>query len=234
MSKTVMAVGGHIGDMDLTAGPTLAKAVLEGDRAVIVALTYGERGHPRMTPDEYRVQKVDEGQAFADAIGAEFHVFDISDGFLEVNDDVAGRLAALIRETKPEVLIAHWTRSIHRDHEHAAMIAERARFLASLPTGPGQLPTDAPRHGISRFLHAENWEDSDGFVPDTYVAIPDEAFEIWRAAIGGQAFARGETYGFRYIDYYTALMTMRGCLVGETRAAGFKQAGSESRTLAGP
>ncbi|SDT09044.1 PIG-L deacetylase family protein [Microlunatus soli] len=234
MSSTVLAVGGHIGDMDLTAGPTLAKTVLDGGRAIIVALTYGERGHPRMTPDDYRVQKVDEGKAFADAIGAEFHVFDISDGFLEVTDEVAGRLAALIRETTPDVLIAHWNRSIHRDHEHAAQLAERARFLASLPTDDGTLPTDAPRHGIGRFLHAENWEDADGFVPDTYVPIPDEPFEVWRAAIQGQAFARGETYGFRYIDYYTALLTMRGCLAGHSRAAAFKQAGSASQTLAGP
>lgn len=30
--------------------------------------------------------------------------------------------------------------------------------------------------------------------------------------------ARGETYGFRYIDYYTAQLTMRGCLARTDRA----------------
>jgi hypothetical protein len=79
-----------------------------------------------------------------------------------------------------------------------------------------------PRHSIRTFLHAENWEDMEGFHPSLYVPIPDEAFYRWVSAIRHQAFARGETYGFRYIDYYTALMTTRGCLAGYPRACAFQ------------
>jgi LmbE family N-acetylglucosaminyl deacetylase len=82
MPHTVLAVGGHIGDMELTAGPMLAETILRGGRGIIVAATYGERGHPRLTPSEYRVQKVAEAQQFADIIGAEFRALDYSDGFL--------------------------------------------------------------------------------------------------------------------------------------------------------
>lgn len=63
MSRTVLAIGAHIGDMDLTAGPTLAKLVLDGADATIVALTPGERGHPRLSPSEYKKQKIAEGEA---------------------------------------------------------------------------------------------------------------------------------------------------------------------------
>lgn len=229
MSRTVLAIGGHIGDMDLTAGPTLAKMVLDGDRAIIVACTYGERGHPALSPDEYRVQKVREGEQFAADIGAEFRVLDYSDGFLPDDDEAAGQLADIIRAEKPDIIITHWTKSIHRDHERAAIIAERARFLASLSV-------DSPlgRHGVKQFLHADNWEDAEGFQPDLYVPIPQEAFDIWRAAIQNQAFARGETYGFRYIDYYTAMMSAKGCLVGTERACGFTVGGSSKFELAGP
>lgn len=226
MSRTIMAVGGHIGDMDLTAGPTLAQSVLNGNRAVIVALTYGERGHPRMSADGYRQQKVAEGKAFADRIGSEFQVFDISDGFLETNDEIAKQLATVIGQQQPDTLITHWTRSIHRDHEHTAQLTERARFLAGLP---GE--HDWPRHGVGQLLHAENWEDAQDFVPDGYVPISQDAFQIWQEAISGQAFARGETYGFRYIDYYTALLTMRGCLAGHPRAAAFKRGGAAGMSL---
>lgn len=229
MSSTVLAVGGHIGDMDLTAGPTLAKVTGEGGRAIIVALTYGERGHPKLSPADYKEQKIAEGRSFADQIGAEFHVFDYSDGFLPNDDEVAQQLATLIRQTKPDTLIAHWKHSIHRDHEHASAITERARFLASLP-----IDHELPRHGIKQFLYAENWEDAEGYLPNVSVPIPDEAFDRWRVAISGQAFARGETYGFRYIDYYTALMTMRGCLAGHPRAAGFKRPDGGAQELAGP
>jgi hypothetical protein len=60
------------------------------------------------------------------------------------------------------------------------------------------------------------------------------AFDRWRAAIQNQAFARGETYGFRYIDYYTALMSAKGCLVAQNRACGFMVGGSSKFELAGP
>jgi len=242
----VLAVGAHIGDMDLTAGPTLAKLVLEGADATIVALTPGERGHPRLSPAEYKKQKIAEGEAFATAIGADFMVLDHSDGFLPDTDDVALELATIIREKQPDTIITHWKHSIHRDHEHSASVSERARFLAGLPMDEsdslGETLGDAfgkltalPRHGVRTFLHAENWEDMEGFQPTMYVPIPDEAFYRWVGAIRHQAFARGETYGFRYIDYYTALMTTRGCLAGYPRACAFHANPTPEVTkLAGP
>jgi LmbE family N-acetylglucosaminyl deacetylase len=216
--------------MDLTAGPTLAKLVLEGANATIVALTPGERGHPRLSPSEYKKQKIAEGEAFATAIGADFMVLDHSDGFLPDTDEVALELATIIREKQPDTIITHWKNSIHSDHEHAARLAERARFLAGLP-----MDHELPRHGVRTFLHAENWEDMEGFHPSLYVPIPDEAFYRWVSAIRHQAFARGETYGFRYIDYYTALMTTRGCLASYPRACAFHTNPTPEITkLAGP
>lgn len=224
--RTVMAVGGHIGDMDLAAGPVLAQTVLDGGRAVLVALTPGERGHPRLGIEDYRKQKIAEGEAFAAGIGAEFHVFDdMSDGFLPASDDVAVRLARLIREVRPTLLIAHWRNSIHTDHENASIVTERARYLAGLP---GWAPDDGDRHAVTRLLYSENWEDERGFAADTYATISAEAFRRWSSAISVQAFARGETYGFRYIDYYTAQMTMRGCLARTERAVAMSS-GDDSR-----
>ncbi|KAA9132373.1 PIG-L deacetylase family protein [Microbacterium caowuchunii] len=230
MSKTVIAVGGHIGDMELTAGPTLAKVVLEGGRAIIVDCTYGERGHPTIAPSVYREQKLEEARFFADTIGAELVTLDYSDGFLPDDEAVAEQIAVVIREAKPDILITHWLHSMHRDHERAAQAALRAAFLASIPIEE----IDAERHSVPVILHAENWEDMEGFEADTFYEIPDEAYERWRAGIERHAFARGETYGFRFIDYYSALMQVKGCLVGHQRAAAFKSAGHERFALAGP
>src|SRR5687768_14894206 len=132
MNRSVVAFGAHIGDMDLTAGPTLAKFVLEGANVTIVALTAGERGHPRLSPAEYKVQKLAEGEAFATAIGADFLALEHSDGFLPDTDEVALELASIIRDKQPDTVITHWKHSIHRDHEYAAKLVERARFLAAL------------------------------------------------------------------------------------------------------
>ncbi|NGN66972.1 PIG-L family deacetylase [Streptomyces sp. A7024] len=211
--KTVLAIGAHIGDMDLTAGPMLAEHILGGGRAVILALTPGERGHPKLDPDTYKKQKLAEGRQFAHDIGAEFACFDdLSDGYLTTGDEVAERIAALIRDIRPHTVIAHWRHSIHSDHENASVLAERARFLAGLPQ------QGLTRHPVTALYYAENWEDAEGFTPSRYVPVSAAAYDAWRAAIAEQAFARGETYGFRYIDYYTAQMTMRGCLAGTERA----------------
>ncbi|GAA3763456.1 hypothetical protein GCM10022240_14780 [Microbacterium kribbense] len=230
MTPTVLAVGGHIGDMELTAGPTLAKVALEGGRAIIIDCTYGERGHPTISPSAYRQQKIDEARFFADTIGAELHLLDYSDGFLPDTEDVAEQIAAIIRDTQPDTLITHWLHSMHRDHERAAQAALRGAFLASIPIEE----VSAERHSVRSILHAENWEDMDGFDADTFYEIPDEAYERWRTGIGAHAFARGETYGFRYIDYYSALMEVKGCLAGCRRAAAFQASSHEKFALAGP
>lgn len=217
--QTVMAVGAHVGDMDLAAGPVLAQNVLDGGRSVLVALTPGERGHPRLGAADYKEQKIGEAKAFAAHIGAEVVVFDdLSDGFLPADDQVADRLAMLVREVRPDLLLAHWPRGIHSDHTHASVVAERARFLSGLP---GHREEERPRHGVARLLYTENWEDALGFEADTFVEISAEAHARWTEAISGQAFARGETYGFRYIDYYSAQMVMRGCLAGVPHAVAF-------------
>lgn len=226
---TVMAVGAHIGDMDLAAGPVLAQNVLDGGRSVLVALTPGERGHPRLGLDDYRRQKISEGRALAQAVGADFEVFDdLSDGFLHHEDATAQRVARLIRRHRPTTLLAHWGRSIHTDHENASLITERARYLAGLPgwevdEDPDSASPERRRHGVARLLYTDNWEDDRDFRPDVHVEIGDEAHRRWREGIDQQAFARGETYGFRYIDYYDAQMIMRGCLARVPRAVVLSQ-----------
>ena len=45
MSKTIMAVGAHTGDAQLTCGMLLAKHAMNGDRIVIVDDRTGHFGH---------------------------------------------------------------------------------------------------------------------------------------------------------------------------------------------
>ena len=47
MGKTILAIGGHIGDMELTAGGVMATNALNGGKNITLALTAGERGNPK-------------------------------------------------------------------------------------------------------------------------------------------------------------------------------------------
>lgn len=222
MPQRILAIGAHIGDMDLAAGPYLAQNVLDGGESFLLALTPGERGHPRMPIPEYKAQKISEGASLASAIGARFEVFDDqTDGMLAADEAIAARVAHLIRRYRPTTMLAHWTHSIHSDHESASWIADRARFLAGLPGWEISDVPDEARHGVGRLLYTDNWEDAHGFEYDVVTSIGDEAYERWLTGISGQAFARGETYGFRYIDFYSAQMVTRGCLSSLPRAVAF-------------
>ncbi|MFI6291683.1 PIG-L deacetylase family protein [Nonomuraea sp. NPDC050790] len=213
----ILAIGAHAGDMDLTAGAVLAQHVLNGHEATLLHLTLGERGHPRMSVPDYAEQKREEAEAFAAAIGARARFLDYEDGLLPEDEDVKMRVGDLIRELRPDVILTHWSASIHKDHARTHRIVEDARFYGGLKT----LERDLPAHWAGQLYYADNWEDAEGFRPDVFVEIAGDAYEIWSRAMTGYAYARGETYGFPYVDYYRALTIVRGAPAGFQRAQAF-------------
>jgi LmbE family N-acetylglucosaminyl deacetylase len=114
--RTILAIGAHAADMELTAGPILAHQKLLGDRIVILHLTLGEAGNPKLAPAKYAEQKRREAEAAAKALGAEVIIGPYSDALLP-NDDAARRYVAdIIRQVKPTYVITHWKNSMHKDH----------------------------------------------------------------------------------------------------------------------
>lgn len=212
----IMAIGGHAGDMDLTAGAALAGAVLEGHDVVLFHLTPGEKGHPTLSASDYAKQKRDEACAFAHAIGGRARFLDYGDGELPVNEEVKFQVADVIREEKPHVVITHWKNSIHKDHANTHLIVEDAIFYAEIKA----FERSHPPHGVSRLYYADNWEDPFDFAPDVYVGISEEAYQLWCKGAQHYAYARGET-GFPFIEYYKALFTVRGLPHGFPRAEAF-------------
>lgn len=213
----ILAIGAHAGDMDLTAGAVLTKYVLAGHRATLLHLTLGERGHPRLAADEYAVQKRQEAEEFARRIGADVRFLDYGDGLLPADENAAMRVADTIRETRADILVTHWARSIHKDHANAHIVANDARLYASLPS----LERAAPPYRSLGPYYADNWEDAQEFVPQLTIEISEESYRIWSDAITVYSFARGETYGFPYVDYYRALSVVRGAPAGFARGQAF-------------
>ena len=153
MSRTIMAVGAHIGDAQLTSGMLLAKHAMAGDRIITVDLTAGERGTPKgMTPEEFRPQNVAGAAEFARMLGGESIVFDIPDGELYDSKELELKLARIMREKQVDTVLYHWTNSMHKDHVNANRITDNAIFFASLPTFSLDNLAPAP---IRRSLYAE-------------------------------------------------------------------------------
>jgi LmbE family N-acetylglucosaminyl deacetylase len=216
-ARTILAIGAHAGDMELTSGPVLLGAHLRGDRVVILHMTLGEGGNPRLTPAAYGEQKRREALAVGAALGAEVRFAPYKDGEMPNDEEVRRYVADVIREVKPTHIITHWKESMHKDHSRTSAVVQDAVLLASLP---GVVTAHAAHRGVRAVWYAENWEDAPGFVPFVYVKV-SESLAGWKAAVSQYEFARGVTSGFPYIDYYTALATVRGAVVFKGQAVAF-------------
>jgi LmbE family N-acetylglucosaminyl deacetylase len=212
----ILAVGAHAADMEFTAGAAILAYTRAGHTATLLHLTPGEKGHPRMDPAQYAVQKRAEAEEAARRLNARVRFLDYKDAELLVEEPVARAIAAVIREERPDILITHPPHSIHSDHANCHHNVMRAWFLAELPG----LDFPHPPHVVPRVYFAENWEDMEGYVPDTYVDVTD-VFDDWIDAAAAYELFRGGISSFRYQDYYRALAVMRGCLGGAAKAVSF-------------
>ena len=207
--KHVLAVGAHIGDVEITAGLLLTKYAAAGHRATIVHMTAGEKGNPRMDHLEYRRQRIREAQASAAKMGVtECIVLDHPDGELQSDEATIHEMCDLIRRLGPDIVLTHWRGSYHRDHRATYAIVMEGGFLAALPG----IKRSAPAHLIRGLYYLENWEDLEDYHPDLCIDVSD-VFDRWVEACREHQLLRGEI-SFDYLHYYTGLAAKHGAEVG--------------------
>ena len=214
--NTIMAVGAHTGDAQLTCGLLLSRQAAKGDRIITLDLTAGERGCPaHLSLAEFRQMNVESAALFAHHLGGKSIVMDTPDGELEATQALALQIADLMREHQVTTVLQHWKNSMHKDHVAAFKLTQDAIFYASLPTFERPFPP-AP---IRSWYYAENWEDSEGFVPYAYFDV-SETFETWKAAVK-QLYLTEHSRDFRYLQYYEGLARARGALIKTDYATAF-------------
>ncbi len=215
-SRTILAIGAHAADMDLTAGALLAHQKKLGDRVVMLHLTLGEGGNPKMPAKQYAAQKRREAEAAAAALGAEVIFGPYADALLPNNEESRKYVAGVIRQVKPDYVITHWKNSIHKDHAATHAIVVDAVLLAAVESFQSEL---SPHRRVRGVYYAGNWEDAEGFRPYLYVDVSD-AFDQWKKAIREYEMVRGGVVSFAYFDYYTAHLQALGALAGKKYAVG--------------
>ena len=213
----LLAIGGHAGDAEISAGMALCHHARRGHRVAMLHLTLGERGHPTTAPSEYARQKRREAWEAAKVLDAQIAFLPYLDGELPVDRQVQEEICDVIRACRPKVIITHWGGSIHKDHEAAHLNTIQAHFYAALKTFQRPLPP----HSVGRVLYAENWEDPIHFDPELFLEIDAEDIELWTQMVQCYGLFRGEWPTFRYVDYYKALARTRGLQIGKEYACAF-------------
>jgi len=216
--RTVLAIGAHAGDAEVTTGAILARHRRLGDRVVMLHLTLGEGGNPKMSPAAYGEQKRREALVAARVLGAEVLFGPWKDGELRDTEEAERYVADVIRQVQPTHVITHWRASLHPDHEAAYRIVNAAVLLASLEG----FVSAHPRHrGLRGVYYADNWEDAEGFTPYFYVDVTED-LATWKAAVTSYEFVRGGISSFPYLEYYEALARVRGAVAGKRFAVGLE------------
>lgn len=146
----VLAIGAHPDDVELFCGGTLALLASKGRRTGLLSLTRGECG-TRGTP-EIREK---ESSAAAEILGLAWQrTLDLGDGQLADGDAQRRAVVAVIRQTRPSVIIAHGIEDRHPDHTAANALARSASFLANV----GGYNTSGERHEIGALVFFQGHE----------------------------------------------------------------------------
>src|SRR5579863_696464 len=124
----ILAIAAHRDDVEQTCGGTLLKAAQRGQRTGILDLTQGEMG-TRGTADDRAREAADA----AKILGASWRrALDIPDGRVENTWENRLKVASVIRETRPRVIILPYWKGRHPDHYTASILGYEACFLAGL------------------------------------------------------------------------------------------------------
>jgi N-acetylglucosamine malate deacetylase 1 len=124
----VLAIAAHRDDVEQTCGGTLLKMAGHGHRTGILDLTQGEMG--TRGSSEERTQEAAEA---AKLLRVSWRgALDIPDGRVENTWENRLKVARVIRETRPRVVILPYWKGRHPDHYTASRLGYEACFLAGL------------------------------------------------------------------------------------------------------
>lgn len=186
----ILAIGPHRDDVELLCGGTLIKHARRGHRTAILDLTQGEMGTRGSA-----ALRAEEAARAASVLGvAVRRNLELPDAGIENTPATRAKLAGVIRELKPRVVIGPAPRGRHPDHRVAAELVRDACFLAGL----AKLDPSTPPHRPLKVLHCITYRE-DQEKPTFVVDISDE-FEAKLEAIkcyGSQfdgATQAGEVY----------------------------------------
>jgi 4-oxalomesaconate hydratase len=177
MSKRrLLVVGAHSADFVWRSAGAVAAHTAAGGEALVVALSYGERGESGelwkaegQTEEKVKRIRHEEAAKAAAVVGADFQGFDLGDYPLEVGREGLGRLVELMREFAPHVVLTHPDKDpFNPDHPTAHAAVAQARLLTSGAGVASSFRTVPPTEFLAFEPHQP---ELCGFVPTVFVDI---------------------------------------------------------------
>ena len=172
----ILAIAAHRDDVEQTCGGTLLKAALRGQRTGILDLTRGEMGTRGSADDRAR----EAGDA-AKILGVQWRLaLDIPDGRVENTWENRLKVASVVREVRPGVVILPYWKGRHPDHYTCSALGYEACFLAGL----SKLDTTAGKFDTLSAGRAQDSRRDAGATPSGSASLaPHRPFKIVYATL---------------------------------------------------
>ena len=128
MKLDILAIGVHPDDVELSCSGTLLKHIATGKQCGVLDLTRGElgtRGNAELRTKEANEAAMLLGVAIRKQL-------DMKDGFFQQNEEHLLQIIKVLREFRPEIVLANAVSDRHPDHGRAAKLIADACFYSGL------------------------------------------------------------------------------------------------------
>lgn len=208
MAKSLLVVGAHSADFVWRSAGSIAVTTAQGGKALVLALSYGERGEsgnlwkePNQTIENVKRIRHEQASEASKILGATFECLDLGDYPLRLTDEAVEKLVEKLRDFEPDVLLTHAPMDpFNPDHPVAYQIVQKARLLS---TGAGVASAFERILPPDLYAFEPHQPELSEFYPNTFIDITDvmdkkvSAMEV----IGAQSYLK---------DYYAELASRRG------------------------
>jgi LmbE family N-acetylglucosaminyl deacetylase len=152
--KCAFAVAAHPDDIEFTMAGTLILLNRQGYEIHYMNLCNGCCGSLQLNAEETAKTREREAQTAAELIDAVYHPPLVNDMELFYDQSTLTRLAAVMREVGPEILLVHSPSDYMEDHTNACRLAVGAAFVRGMPNYITQPPRPPVEQSVTVY-HAQ-------------------------------------------------------------------------------
>lgn len=207
-TKKLLVIGAHSADFVWRSAGTIALLTGQGAEALVIALSYGERGEsgelwkePGQTVENVRRIRQEQAAAAADIVGATFRCLDLGDYPLTITPAALDELTELFRDMQPDIVLTHTPLDpFNPDHPVACEVVQKARLLAS---GAGVASAFKNIRPPDLYFFEPHQPEMCDFSPNVFVDITP----VMEQKIKAMETMKAQSY---LLEYYAELASRRG------------------------
>ena len=171
---SVLAIVAHPDDIEFSAAGTMLLLKQAGWQLHYFNISGGDCGSTKTGRDETRRIRAAEARAAAEVLGAEFYESIGNDMLIFFGEELLRKVAAVVRQARPRIVLAHSPQDYMEDHMNACRLAVTAAFTHGMPNFATDPPVE-PYDGDVTVYHAMPHGLCDGLrqpvEPDFFVDV---------------------------------------------------------------